>query len=651
MDILIEPDCYKVCRICMENCEEDFVCIYDEFEDNILCDVITECARVEIRKDDALPRNACRNCAEYMIIAYHIIQKCRDSDGTLRSIFKHEIDLRSREDEARRGFCAEELHPEDINPAEYEFLLSEAYNNMMLENVEQLIGGGSDEVQEEVLRVEDQYQESYGEGQGGVQEVEYPELADIQENSRPEELEQPSLGEIQGTKKCCGCKKEFATEADLQNHSDLIHLNESINTPDTANKLKPFMCTVCYKSFSNQHLLKKHQRNVIRKFFCRQCGRGFMTQANLDTHLKCHVTSSPEMKKCCGCRKDFENETDLLIHSTEVHKPDQTDNPDKPFECEICFRRYPTRKSLVSHRRMIQQHQCGHCGEIFAKKLFLTAHEQTCLQNKPEVEGRKRCCGCRLEFNSSKELQDHALTVHKASANQKDEADDDKKPFECEICFKRFTSKLNLAQHQKNATQDRKYSCDICGRTFHRAHDKANHETTHSSDFPYECQLCSRRFKNKLYLKNHYKLHATSDSREFVCHECGKCFRTKDLLKTHSVTHSEQRKYACTICPATFKRLQCLKIHTKVHTQEKAFVCPHCDKRYIQSSDLKRHLLTHNPGESGKPFQCEYCLRRYPRKDYLKVHIRKQHLEKADMILIEDMALELQGDEEDFLPI
>uniref|UniRef100_A0A1Q3EXF8 C2h2-type zn-finger protein n=1 Tax=Culex tarsalis TaxID=7177 RepID=A0A1Q3EXF8_CULTA len=650
MDILIEPDCFKVCRICMENCEEDFVCIYDEFEDNILMDVITECARVEIRKDDALPRNACRNCAEYMIIAYHIIQKCRDSDQTLRSIFKHEIDLLSRKDEAN-AFCAEELHPEDINPAEYEFLLSEAYNNMMLENVEQLIG--DQVVQEEPPLVEGQYQESYN-VQGEVQErlkVDYTDLTGIQENPLQEEPEQLSSVEIQGTKKCCGCKKEFATEADLQNHSDLIHLNESINTPDSANKLKPFTCTVCYKSFSNQQLLKEHQRNVIRKFFCRQCFRGFMTQANLDNHLKCHVNSSPETKKCCGCRKDFESETDLLAHSAEIHKPDRTDNPDKPFECEICFRRYPTRKSLLGHRRMIQQHQCGQCGEIFAKKLFLTAHEQNCHQGESELGGRKRCCGCRLEFNSSKELLEHALVTHKPLADQQDEGDDEKKPVECEICFKRFSSKLNLAQHQKKASQDRKYSCKICGRTFHRAHDKTNHETTHSSDMPYGCQICSRRFKNKLYLKSHYKTHATSDSREFVCHECGKCFRTKDLLKTHSVTHSEERKYACQICPATFKRLQCLKIHTKVHTQEKAFACTLCEKRYIQSSDLKRHLLTHDPGESGKPFQCEYCMRRYPRKDYLKVHIRKQHLEKADMILIEDMALELQGDEEDFLPI
>lgn len=61
MDILIEPDCYKVCRICMENCEEDFVCVYDEFEDNILMDVIAECARVEVGYVPFGPRGAIFN--------------------------------------------------------------------------------------------------------------------------------------------------------------------------------------------------------------------------------------------------------------------------------------------------------------------------------------------------------------------------------------------------------------------------------------------------------------------------------------------------------------------------------------------------------------------------------------------------------------
>ncbi|XP_058840337.1 gastrula zinc finger protein XlCGF26.1-like [Topomyia yanbarensis] len=653
MDILIEPDCYKVCRICMESCEDDFVCVYDEFEDNILMDVIAECARVEIRKDDALPRNACRNCAEYMIIAYHIIQKCRDSDQTLRSIFKHEIDLSSRKEEPIFGVT--DIHETDINPAEYAFLLSDAYDKIMLEDVKGLIAADANNGLVNEFHCEDHYQSMLNEDHiittHSSQEIptpvetlqlDYSELAGTEENRHPE----LSQHEAHATKKCCGCKKIFENEFDLKNHCDSVHLSESSNAHDDT---RPFKCPVCYKSFSNQQLLKEHQRSVIRKYFCRQCGKGFMTQANLENHLKCHV-SSRETRRCCGCRKDFKNDTELALHSNEVHKPEQTFDPIKPFECNICYRRYPTRKSLVSHKRMIQQHQCSHCGEFFMKKLFLSLHEKSCHPNEQKDDKKKRCCGCRLEFPNQHSLIEHAIATH---INTNPVPVDPTKPFECKICTRRFPSKLTLRKHQRKISQEKRYSCEICGRSFNRAHDKATHETTHSNEMPYTCHICSRRFKNKLYLKNHFKLHATSDSRNFSCHECGKCFRTKDLLKTHAISHSEERKYACQFCSATFKRAQCLKIHTKVHTREKAFACTVCSKRYVQSSDLKRHMLTHNPGEGGKPFQCEYCLKRYPRKDYLKVHIRKQHLEKADMILIEEVALEFQGnsDGSDFLLI
>ncbi|XP_055539612.1 zinc finger protein ZFP2-like [Wyeomyia smithii] len=658
MDILIEPDCYKVCRICMESCEEDFVCVYDEFEDNILMDVIVECARVEIRKDDALPRNACRNCAEYMIIAYHIIQKCRDSDQTLRSIFKHEIDFRSRKDEA--VFDTNDMH-DDINPAEYAFLLSDAYDNIMLENVKGLIAEEAKTAPPIEFPNENVCSSKIGENKflttNKVVHEQSNHTSQLNNAEIVEMLENKPLGEnisrtdqSHSTKKCCGCKKIFNSEQELKTHSNVVHQREQTSISELG---RPFKCSICYKNFSNQQLLKEHQRTVIRRFFCRKCGKRFMTQNNLENHLKCHVASR-ETKRCCGCRKDFMSESELLQHSQEVHQVEQTINSNKPFECNICYRRYSTRKSLVSHKRMIQQHQCQQCGEMFMKKLFLSLHEKSCHIVRADDNKKKRCCGCSVEFSNKQALLEHAANVHKNTSDaQSDSTIDSSKLFECEICFKRFSSKLILNQHKRKIDVDKRYSCDICGRTFNRAHDKTTHQTTHSNEMPFSCHVCLRRFKNKLYLKNHLKLHATSESRNFGCAECGKCFRTKDLLKTHLISHSNERKHQCQFCPAAFKRAQCLKIHTKVHTQEKAFACAICDKRYVQSSDLKRHMLTHNPGESGKPFQCEYCLKRYPRKDYLKIHIRKQHLEKADMILIEDVALEFRGnsDASDFLLI
>ncbi|XP_050077122.1 oocyte zinc finger protein XlCOF6-like [Anopheles maculipalpis] len=702
MDILIEPDCYKVCRICMESCEEDCVCVYDEFEDVLLSEVIKECARVEIRKNDALPRNACRNCAEYLIIAYHIIQKCRDSDVTLRSIFKHELNLHREEKKADATASSV-----DMDPSGYEFLLANGYDDIMLDDERMLLENANascdfvtpsgdkktaddDNDDEEVFADETaiqqqllpavpatqnqpDYQEREEESEDpealNVEQIkqvlsnedvalilEYGEKAlalsmvkntDTQHESSETNEEDISFTDPEWQKKCCGCRKLFDSEQSLREHSQTVHRPIAWSpAPRSASDVEnPLRCMVCFKSFSSKQLLKEHQRTVNRKYACPQCGKRFMTQTNLDIHSKCH--KNRETYKCCGCRIDFEQELDLLVHSQEVHRPERTTDAQKPFECDTCYRRYPTRKSLATHKRQIRQFQCQLCGAIFMKQLFLKLHLERTHQQEA-VETRRRCCGgCKEDFDSAAALREHSERVHKPTTNTDGSAGsgtDDGKPFECKVCRKRFSSMFFLLQHQQKVWRQKCYPCTICGRTFGRAHDLSNHETTHSNEMPFECSVCGRRFKNKLYLRNHQKLH-TSNAKDQVCVECGKGFRTKDLLKTHLISHSQERKYACTACPATFKRLQCLKIHTRVHTREKAFVCTVCQKRYVQSSDLKRHMRTHNPGDEGKPFQCEYCLRRYPRKDYLKVHIRKQHLEKLSetetvgLLLLQDVGL------------
>ncbi|XP_052899438.1 zinc finger protein ZFP2-like [Anopheles moucheti] len=682
MDILIEPDCYKVCRICMESCEDDFVCVYDEFEDVLLSEVIKECARVEIRKNDALPRNVCRNCAEYMIIAYHIIQKCRDSDITLRSIFKHELNLH-REEKETDSSAVSGLRAEDMDPSGYEFLLANGYDDIMLAEEGMLLENANancdfapssdkktDDAEafaetaiQQLLPIQPS-QEEYQQKQEATAEhhteqmkpifanedvaliLKYDGLAMTKNNAVHESSEtneeDASVIAPEWQQKCCGCRKLFDSEQSLREHCQTVHLPvETSPSRSTINDEKPLRCLLCFKRFSSQQLLKEHQRSVNRKYTCPQCGKRFMTQENLDIHSKCHKNT--ETYKCCGCRMDFEQELDLLVHSQDVHRPERTFDAKKPFECDTCYRRYPTRKSLATHKRLIRQYQCQLCGAMFMKQLFLKLHVERAHSQHQAVEKLRRCCGgCKEEFKDAAALREHSERVHKPTGDgSAGSGTDDGKPFECNICRKRFASVFFLLQHQQKVYRPKCYPCTICGRTFGRAHDLSNHKTTHSNEMPFECSVCARRFKNKLYLKNHLKLH-TSNAKDQVCVECGKGFRTKDLLKTHLISHSQERKYACKACPATFKRLQCLKIHTRVHTREKAFECTVCRKRYVQSSDLKRHMLTHNPGDEGKPFQCEYCLRRYPRKDYLKVHIRKQHLEKTENgqgILLQDVGL------------
>ncbi|XP_052866878.1 oocyte zinc finger protein XlCOF6-like [Anopheles cruzii] len=648
MDILIEPDCFKVCRICMENCEEDFVCIYDEFEDIVLSEIIAEFTSVDIQTQDALPGNACRNCAENMVIAYYIIQKCRESDASLRSIFRHELNLRNRE----RHVATEDRITMD--PSDYEFLLADAYDDMMrLDGDPTLLLGehnfttltvGADSTVEQPLSSAVTEHRLHRNLSPSQQHEEKPRASlnapcEQREPSRAmktmatvrvlnEVNEEHSLSPIMPIK-CCGCRKLFQNEQSLREHCENVHLPPEWRNGTSSDDASNLRCTVCYREFSSLQLLKNHQRTTNRKFVCPRCGKRFMTQTNLDTHSKCH--NDRETHKCCGCRMEFETKLDLMRHSHQVHQPERTEIADKPFECETCFRRYPTRKSLATHQRMTRQFQCRSCGAIFMKQLFLSLHLERTHRQEVEQQQKHQCCGgCRGEFADLDALREHSNQIHGKEKDQEELQGtnvETTRPFQCPTCRKRFSSANTLLQHRQKVFRKKCCTCAICGRTFSRANDLSNHSTTHSNEMPFECSICGRRFKNKIYLKNHHKLHA-SDAKEHACRQCGKCFRTKDLLKTHLISHSQERKYGCTICGATFKRLQCLKIHKRVHTREKKYECTVCRKCYVQASDLKRHMLIHNPGDESKPFQCEYCLRRYPRKDYLKVHIRRQHPEK-----------------------
>lgn len=217
-----------------------------------------------------------------MIIAYHIIQKCRESDQTLRSIFKHEIDIHSRKDE-EKIFSATDLQEEDLNPEEYEFLLSEAYDNMILNNVDDLIGEQVDELPSDFPDLGHVDDENIPPLLSNVK-VEQPQVGNPQlDQQLVQAMEQPPV-DAHETKRCCGCKQEFDTEIELANHSTTVHFHErgTVNDPT-----RPFRCHVCYKSFVTLQHLKEHQRIAVRRYFCRQCGKGkasndFFSSSSLD---------------------------------------------------------------------------------------------------------------------------------------------------------------------------------------------------------------------------------------------------------------------------------------------------------------------------------------------------------------------------------
>jgi len=62
-------------------------------------------------------------------------------------------------------------------------------------------------------------------------------------------------------------------------------------------------------------------------------------------------------------------------------------------------------------------------------------------------------------------------------------------------------------QANKKRKLAKKHKCEECGKASYRKRDLANHMLTHTGEKPFECDICKRRFSIKSNLKVHKKRH------------------------------------------------------------------------------------------------------------------------------------------------
>lgn len=65
-----------------------------------------------------------------------------------------------------------------------------------------------------------------------------------------------------------------------------------------------------------------------------------------------------------------------------------------------------------------------------------------------------------------------------------------------------------------------------------------------------------------------------------------------------SSSDSETRRYVCQDCGTAFLRPSELRTHQHRHTGRKAYVCTRCGKDFATSSNLARHIRTLHPGDT-----------------------------------------------------
>jgi len=370
------------------------------------------------------------------------------------------------------------------------------------------------------------------------------------------------------TRKCKHCSKQFKGRTRLLQHINTEH-----------SELRPYQCTMCDKSYPNQH--------------------------QLDGHVATHAGIKPFQCKTCDAR--FPNRTRLKNHEMRIHS---TDHPNK---CEVCGKKYAYMQDLNKHMKSHEakpKFPCNQCGKTFARLCNFEAHVSLFIDGVCHGEFPYICQECGRGFKKTQSLGRHLATHY------------EERPYQCNNCGKAFKTNDNLLHHMRthqNKADRKQFPCDVCGQSFLSREILKVHMLHHTGEKPFHCDQCSKQFCTKTELNSHMVTH--TNARPFKCDQCFKDYARKKDLDNHMRVHFPDKLFKCEVCDKGYTTKQGLVIHNRHHTGERPYKCEQCGEGFIQQKQLQYHTLIHT-GE--RPYKCPICGKGFRNSSSMKTH-RDRH--------------------------